>query len=726
MTRRADVIIIGGGVIGCAIAWALADRGIERVVVVEREPDVGEGASKANSAIIHTGFDSRPGSIESMMLRRAAAIWPGVIEALGVPYLQAGALMLARTSDDVKRLRGEIQPRATDHGVATELLDASDVRGIAPYVTDDLLMALSIPGESIVDPFWLTRAYAEAAIAGGAEVIRGANVTGIAIDDDLVEVEIAGQKRIRAAQAIDAAGLHADEVAGLAGDRDVVITPRRGQFLVSEETFGVDRIVLPVPGPMGKGMLVTPIVFGGLLLGPTAHDGDDKMDRGFRSEDAEAILESCVKLVPATSAVRPVRSFVGLRPVPSAGDFVLRPSRVSDRLWLACGIRSTGISVSPSVGEQVADDVLAARGWAPRRRSIAPASFDLPEEAGAIACLCRGVSVGELVGACRRPLRPTTLDALKRRGGAMFGDCQGNLCIVNVATVLGDELGVPVTSVEKGPTGSWLFAHQADRGRQADQRRLGADPTDVGDATDVGEHALVIVGLGLAGSAALHAARDHGLDAAGIDRRGGRTVVGLFPDRGGWIVESQSATGYASVRARAVLLTTGGYVEPREQRGIAGGRPAGIITSNLVDAALEAGLLPGARAVVVGSGSLAERTATALLAAGSDVVARLGDPPLEVRGAARLEAIRTSGGWIEADTLVFADRLLPQPFLLRPLGLIDDRPGTPAPVDPDGRLPVAGLWAAGCCVVADPEHSRCAETGRLAAEAIARDLVSIS
>lgn len=710
MSLRADVVVVGGGVIGCAIAFELARRGIEDVILVEREPDVGEGASKANSGIVHTGFDARSGTLEARMLRRAAELWPELAELLEVPFLAVGALMLARSMDDTRRLRETIAPNAAVLGVPTELLAAAEVRDLAPYVTDATLGALSIPGEAVIDPFWLTRAYAEAAMEGGATVIRGVAVIGLSVAPDRVVIDLADGRRIEADQAIDAAGLHADDVARLAGDDTFAVTPRRGQFLVSEETFGVDRIVLPVPGPMGKGMLVTPIVFGGLLLGPTAVDIEDKADRAARPSESQAILEASAALVPVVADAVPVRAFVGLRPVSSTGDHILVPSRAGDRLWLACGIRSTGISVSPAVAEHVVDQVMRARGWVPRARRVAPPPLELTEEAGAVVCLCRGVSLGELVGACRRPLGPRTLDSLKRRGGAMFGDCQGNLCAVDVAGVLARELRVAVTHIEKGPAGSWVFGAM-DRAPEAPVRRERLD--SLAEGLD-----LVVVGLGHAGRAAQDVARDAGLRVVGVDRTSGPTVAGLVAHPEGWEVETQGEAGSVVLRARAVLVATGGYVVPREQRDIAGPRPSGVVTSDLVAAALAAGLLPGRRAAVVGVGGLAARVAAALEDAGVTTVARLEVDPLEIRGDGRLAGVRTKTGWMDVDTLVLADRLHPQPFLLRGLGLVDGRPGTPAPVDGEGRVGPPGLWAVGCCVHADADHARCADEGRRVAEAI--------
>jgi len=728
--RRVPVVVVGGGAIGCAILYELAGRGIAGLLV-EAEPDLGEGASKANSAIVHTGFDAKPGTVEARMLRRAAELWPDLVEALGVPFLPVGALMLARTATDAARLRDEVAANAAALGVRTELLGRDEVRAAAPYLADDVAAALSVPEESVVDPFWLVRAYAEAAIAAGAEVRLGAAVAGLRLDADGALVRLSDGTEIAADQVIDAAGLQADEVAALAGDTGFAISPRKGQFLVSEETFGVDRIVLPIPGPMGKGMLVTPIVFGGLLLGPTATDGSDKTDRSTDASERERILASCRSMVPALAGAVPVRAFAGLRTVSSTGDFILRPSAAGDRLYLAAGIRSTGVSTSPAVAEAVADAVIALRGWGarlPAARRLAPPPTELPEAAGEIACLCRSIGRGEVEAACRHATAPHTLDAIKRRGGPTFGDCQGNLCALDVARIVAAERGLPVTAVERHRAGSWLWL-----GREGQARPAGAGgATGAPDRGPLPARAdVVVVGGGAAGRAAAAAAEAAGRTAVVIERRpggdgGGRvavaTAVGLSQAGSGWAVIAQSADGTAEIGAGAVVVATGAYVEPREHRAIDGPRPAGIMTGDLCRRLLEEGLLPGRRAVLVGESARTAALAGDLAAAGV-AVERLAAPPDAVRGLARLEGVRAGGAWRDADTLVLDDRLLPQAFLLRGLGLLDNRPGTPLPADGEGRLPLPGLWAAGCCVRPDADHADCAADGRrvggLAAAALA-------
>ena len=704
-TEHARVVVVGGGVIGCAVLRGFAQRGILGILL-ELEPDVGEGASKANSAILHTGFDSKPGTVESMMLRRAAALWPDTLDELNVPFLRVGGLMLARNRDEARRLTSEIAANATVLGVPTELLDRDALRDVAPYLADDVTAALSIPDEGVLDPFWLTRAYAEAAIAGGAEVRLGQAVVGLQARDDEIVVQLSDGSTIHAEQVVDAAGLRADDVARLAGDTSFGITPRKGQFLVSEESFGVDRIVLPIPGPKGKGMLVTPIVFGGLLLGPTAVDGTDKDDRSTHPGEGLRIMEACRGMVPALAAAMPVRQFAGLRPVSSTRDFILRPSTTSDRLYLAAGIRSTGISTSPAVAEAVVDEIVSRRRWgatAPAR-ALPPPAFELSEAPGEVVCLCRSISRGEIEAACRQRTAPRTLDAIKRRSGATFGDCQGNLCSLGVARIVAAERAIPVSAVEKHRKGSWLWEAVTDP-PPADRR---PEPPRLPEAADV-----LVIGAGAAGRAAAAAATGSGASAIVVEHRAGATVVGLSRnDTDGWLALVQTAAGSAEIRTAAVIVATGAYIEPREHRPIAGGRPSGVMTSDLAWELLRDGLRPGSVVAVVGAGPSTEDLAIAVAEAGAEVV-RLPDPPDAVRGEIRLEAIHAGGRWLEADTLVLADRLLPQAFVLRGLGLTDGRPGGPAPADADGRLPADGLWAVGCCVDPSLDHRTCAERGRL-------------
>ena len=734
MTERVQAAVIGGGVIGSAVLRQLSQAGID-ALLLEAEPALCEGTSKANSAIVHTGFDAKGGTLESRMLRRAAELWPDLVDELGVPFLEVGALMLARDEADAPRLR-EIHAAAAELGVRTDVLGAAELRATAPFVTDEATAALSIPGESIVDPFWLTRRLAEAGIAAGGRAWTGARVDRLEVGADGVRIGLEDGRTVVAGQVLNCAGLWTDAIAGLAGDTSFAITPRRGQFLISEEPFGVDRIVLPLPSAAGKGMLVTPIVFGGVLLGPTAEDREDKSDRSTDRAARDLIVAACAAMVPAVRDMVPIRQFAGLRAVSSTGDYILRPSTVGDRLFHVAGIRSTGISASPAIAEHVVAEVIGLRGWAraPRRTSLAEPAFDA--DAGPVVCLCRSVSAAEVRATARQLVPPATLDAAKRSCGTTFGDCQGNLCAVGSVQLLAEILDRPPETIEKHRAGSWLFA----RGEAPPARSRPSAPSLDGRAD------VLVVGGGLAGVGAALAAAEAGLRPIVVERTArwggivaragtltdaeqaaideldaliaqgratgwlGATVSAIAQGAGDWETHVQDDGAGADLRVERVVLATGGYVRPREHRAIDGPRPSGIGTADFVQAALDAGLLPGHRAVVVGEGRLADGTAARLEEAG--IVVHRASEVTAVRGEHRLEAVRADDGWLDADLLVLADALVPAPLLLRPLGLVDNRPGIPAPTDAAGATPLAGLWAAGTCRAPDVDHRGSLEDGR--------------
>lgn len=760
-----EAVVIGGGVVGCAILLELAVRGID-ALLLEAEPDVGEGTSKANSAILHTGFDAKAGTIEARLLRRSAELWPGLLDALGVPTLACGALMIARSPDDAPRLR-DIADVAAGHGVTTELVDRAWLKEAAPYVSVEATSALHVPDEAIVDPFWLTRAYADAAIRLGARVRTRSAVVGLDVRSDAVAISIVDGERIRARQVLLAAGIRSDEVAALAGDTSFALKPRKGEFLVSEHTAGVDRIVLPIPGPLGKGMLVTPIVFGGLLLGPTADDGDDKSDRSTTADGRERILASCRGLVPAVDEMVPIRAFAGVRAVSSTGDYIIRPSTAGDRLTVVAGIRSTGISASPAIAEMAVDVAAGARGWTRPtvRQRIETTAPDLGRDATAVVCVCRSIGDAEVAAALAGPTPLTTTDALKRRCGAGFGDCQGNGCLAEVIATVAGAAGIEPFAVEKGPLGSWLVATTAASSTDGSRAVGPVSPIHSRQGHDEDRRAeVMVIGGGMAGIGAAITLAEAGRDVLVVDqgrRPGGAlaaiptghwtaderravdsvtrlvaeerlrwlgetTVVGLADSAAGWSVDVLGPGGNRPIEADAILLATGGYVSPREHDAIAGPRPSGVMTADFALDALDRGWLPARRPVVVGSGRLAAGTVDRLTAAGaspiaspSDMLHRVVRTSLAVRGRARLTGVAVDGRWLDADGLVLADRLSAATFLLRGLGIGDDRPGVPAPIDERGALPLARAWAVGSCVGPDVDHRESLAAGRSIATTIA-------
>jgi glycerol-3-phosphate dehydrogenase len=323
-----DAAVIGGGVVGCAVALALARRGAD-TVLVEAEDELALWASGTNSGILHTGFDSTPGHLETTLILRAAQLRDPVLEALGVPVIRCGATL--RPRGDAERAKvAVLAANAAANGVEVEL---------HPDGT------LDVPGETVTDPVAYTRALAAAAQACGAEVRLGERVTSIQRTRDGLDVN-----GVSCRAAINCAGLFADEIARLAGDDSFEIYPRKGEFFVFEGSL--DRILLPVPDERTKGVLVFPTVDGHVIAGPTAIDLDDKRDRSVRPEALAEIRAKVDAMLPGLD--EPVHAYAGLRPAGRGVNYVIGRSRACPELVNVAAIRSTGLTASLGIAEHVA------------------------------------------------------------------------------------------------------------------------------------------------------------------------------------------------------------------------------------------------------------------------------------------------------------------------------------------------------------------------------------
>ena len=463
--QHVDILVIGGGVVGCAILRELSRYGA-RVALLERNPDVCEGTSKSNSAIVHTGFDAPPGTLEARLLAEARELWPQVIEQLHIPYLQTGALLIATSDEERTTLTHEIFSKAQRNGVTLQPLTREEILENAPYINPTILGGALVEGEGIIDPFWTTRAYCESAILNGAQVFTGESVVAMRVEEQHISLQTSGGRTFAASLVVNAAGLWSDEVARLVGDNSFALTPRKGQFIVVEEDHGVSQIILPIPNRISKGILVTPIVFGGVMLGPTAEDVQDKGDLATTTEGLQQIRQGVAKLVPVMADAVSARQFAGLRAVSSTGEYIIRHSTASERLLHVAGIRSTGLSASPAIGRYVGDIAREQLGLTLRDDFVEELPEYLSEARageGDVVCLCRSITRGEILAALRSPLPPRTLDGLKRRTGAMLGDCQGNLCLPRLIQLCQQQGYDPLT-LNKHYTGSApVVARLADR-----------------------------------------------------------------------------------------------------------------------------------------------------------------------------------------------------------------------------------------------------------------------
>jgi glycerol-3-phosphate dehydrogenase len=319
--------VIGGGVVGCAVALALARRGLD-TVLFEAEDELARWASGTNSGILHTGFDSHPGELETRLIRRSAQLRDPVLEALSIPVIRCGATL--RPRDDAERERvAALAENAATNGVEVRLnADGS----------------LDVPGETVTDPVAYTRGLAAAAQACGAELRLGEPVTALRRTASGVEVD-----GVECRAAINCAGLRADEVARLAGDQSFEIYPRKGEFFVF--VGSLDRILLPVPDDRTKGVLVFPTVDGHVIAGPTAIDQRDKRDRSVRPEALAEIRAKVDAILPGLG--EPVHAYAGLRPAGRGVNYVIGRSQACPALVNVAAIRSTGLSASLGIAEHV-------------------------------------------------------------------------------------------------------------------------------------------------------------------------------------------------------------------------------------------------------------------------------------------------------------------------------------------------------------------------------------
>jgi glycerol-3-phosphate dehydrogenase len=337
---EAEVAVVGAGVVGCATALELARRGVS-VVLLEAEPEPGLQASGTNSGILHTGFDSAPGELETEMILRAAELRDRVLEALGVPVLRCGAVM--RPAHDAER------------PAIVALAENAARNGVEAQLDDD--GSLSVPGETVSDPVAFTLALAAAAARLGARLRIGFRVTAIERRSGGFELSSEAGESASCAAIVNSAGLGAGALARLAGDDSFDVYPRKGEFLVFDPPGGerLERILLPVPTKRTKGVLVFPTIDGRTVAGPTAVDQEDASDWSVRPQAREEILPKAAAMFPPLAGAEPEFAYAGLRPAGRGVNYVIGPSRACPGLLNAAAIRSTGLTASLAIAERVAE-----------------------------------------------------------------------------------------------------------------------------------------------------------------------------------------------------------------------------------------------------------------------------------------------------------------------------------------------------------------------------------
>ncbi|MFD3542366.1 NAD(P)/FAD-dependent oxidoreductase [Streptomyces sp. NPDC058662] len=359
-----DVTVVGAGVVGAAIARELARLPL-RIALIDASDDVGDGTSKANTAILHTGFDAVPGSLESRLVREGRRLLAAYAADSGIPVEPLGALLVAWDEEQYAALPGLADKALANGYRSARIVAPAEVRAREPHLGPGALGALDVPGESIICPWTTTLAYATQAVRAGVDLHLNCRVEAAAPGDRRTPHELAtGRGRLRTRHLVNAAGLHADGIDRLLGHEDFTVTPRRGQLIVFDELARglVRHILLPVPGPLGKGVLVSPTVYGNVLLGPTAEDLDDKAATGSTAEGIALLREKGRRVLPALLEEEVTAVYAGLRAATEHDDYVIR-ARPAQRYVTVAGIRSTGLTASMAIAAHVVE--LLADGGLP-------------------------------------------------------------------------------------------------------------------------------------------------------------------------------------------------------------------------------------------------------------------------------------------------------------------------------------------------------------------------
>ena len=460
--------VIGAGVVGCAIARHLSLAGAS-VVVLDRAPDVGDGTSKANTAILHTGFDTEPGSLESTLVGRGRTLLAAYAAAAGIAVEPTGALLVAWDDEQEATLPSLLDKAMANGCDDAALVDAAEVRVCEPNLGPAARSGLAVPGEWAIDPWSVTLAFATEAVGAGTELRLGELVTGVEVGAAGHEVRLR-EGTVRARWLVNAAGLGADHIDALLGYRDFVVTPRRGQLIVFDKLARrlLTRILLPVPTARTKGVLVSPTTWGNVLLGPTAEDLEDRTDTATTAEGIAGLLAAGQRILPALVDEDVTAAYAGLRAATEQRDYQIR-LHAEHRYVTVGGIRSTGLTSAMAVAEHVAGllDAAGSTWTGVARASVPPAMPALGEyqvrplrDADRIAadpaygtalCHCEQVSRGEVRDACHAPVPATDLGGIRRRTRAMNGRCQGFYCGAEVVALVAAELGTDPAVLTRVP-----------------------------------------------------------------------------------------------------------------------------------------------------------------------------------------------------------------------------------------------------------------------------------
>jgi len=526
-----DVVIVGGGVVGCALARELSQFQNLKVLVLETFAEVGFGTSKANSGIVHPGHHDKPGTVKASLVVRGNQLIDELAKELGFGYRRCGEVMVAKTNEELEELKA-LMVQAKEQKVPVELWDQETLRAKEPHLSKDLVGGVYAPTAGVVSPYEMVHSLAAVAARNGVEFLFEQEVTAIdklegAQDGARLLVKTKKDLQVRAKYVVNAAGIFSDKVAEMVGLHDFVIKPRKGEeyLLDKNMSYITKRVILPVPTKVSKGILIIPTVDDTIMCGPTAVETEDRTDLRCTPEGCQTIFNFVNKMCTEINDRQVIASFAGLRAAANTGDFIIGPTAVKGFIN-AAGIQSPGLTSAPAIAERLVE-ILTKEGlscvprpageWkrcvpAPRRL------FTMTEEEqdkkvkenpayGRVVCRCELVTEGDIEEAIEYGAR--TLDGVKFRTRAGMGRCQGGFCTSRIVQMLAEHQKVTLDKISKRGTGSEILDDQCLNRKPEEQPDcLVPNPVHIPDETHVVD--VAIIGGGPAGLAAGVGAREAG------------------------------------------------------------------------------------------------------------------------------------------------------------------------------------------------------------------------
>ena len=624
-----DVIVIGAGVVGCMTARELSRWNL-KVAVLEAGSDVAEGASKANSAIVHAGFDAKPGTNKAKFNVLGNKMFENACKELKVPFKRNGSIVLAFNDEEIKGLEDLVE-KAAKNGVPVEIIDQAELRRREPNVSPEAVAALWAPTGGICCPYQLTFRAAENAAANGVSFIFDAQVTALAREGDVWRVTCADGRVFEAKALVNCAGIHSDELNNLVSATKYNIQARRGEYLMldRDEEGSFSATMFQVPSKMGKGILVSPTVDGTVIVGPTAEDIPDKEDKATTYEGLEKAKAGARRTYPGLPLNKVITEFSGLRAhETTVSDFVLGEVADAPGFFNALGVESPGLTSAPALGawlaERVAEKLDASRKAAtdisldvsewPVTREMAKedlaALIQKDPAFGRVICRCESVSEGEIRAAIRCRVGARTLDGIKRRTRSGMGRCQGGFCTPKLIEILGEELGLRPEAFlvsRKTAPAELLERDDAPGGILQQCIHNGFGLHRFKEELTGPEYAQRYIDQ----------AR-----ALKIPIRCGTMVMEIAPGKLHTITTMSRRYGMQEVKTKSVVLAMGCRERPRGALMTPGTRPAGVYTAGTVQRLVNMdGIMPGKRVVILGSGDIGLIMARRLTFQGAKVLA---------------------------------------------------------------------------------------------------------